>query len=414
MEYVIIGNGGAGTRAVQAVRKLDPDGKITLIDGEKHRCYYRMMLPDYISGWKQRESVFMVDEGFYGENRVDFRPGTTVEGVDTTAKTVKLEGGGEVAYDRLLIAAGARPRPFRCKGSGLTGEVALRTLDQADAIIALAKTAKRAVALGGGLLGVELARAFNELGLETSYLIREDRFWPQMLDLTGSAMIERRLEEKGIDLRKGEGIAELEGEGGRLKAVKTTSGAVIPADIMGAAIGVVLNVEFLQGSGIETQAGVLVDGHMRTSAADVYAAGDVAQAYDPVHGEHRIVTSMANALRTGQVAGSNMAGGDEEIRGTIASNLITIYGIPVAGMGMNQAEGEGYEVLAGDRSGGAVYKRYVLKEGAMVGATLIGDTRDARVLEQLITARADLSGLRDRLLEEGFDLKDAARGILGG
>jgi NAD(P)H-nitrite reductase large subunit len=413
MEYVIIGNGAAGVRAVEAIRKHDPDGGITLLDAEPHRCYYRMMLPDYISGLKQREALFLVSEGFYEENRVDFRPGTVVSAVDTAAREVRLADGASVPYDRLLVASGARPRPFTVPGSGLRGEVALRTLDQADAIIELAGSAKKAVALGGGLLGVELARSFNELGLETAYLIREDRFWPQMLDRTGSAMIERRLEEKGIDLRKQEGIEELLGEAGRLKAVKTTGGAVIEADILGAAIGVTLNLEFLEGSGVETRAGVLVDGRMRSSVEGVYAAGDVAQAYDPVHGEHRVATSFVNARRTGEVAGANMAGGGEEVEGTIASNLITIYGIPVAGMGMNQAEGAGYEVLTGDYPKGDVYKRCVFKDGAMVGATLVGDVRDARAMERLIAARADLSGIKDELLEEGFDLKAAAREILG-
>lgn len=412
MEYVIIGNGGAGMRAAQAIRKLDLEGNITLIDEEPHPCYYRMMLPDYISGLKKRESVFVVDEAFYRDKRIDFRPGVTVARVDTSGKTVITESGETIPYDRLLIAAGARPRPFDLPGHELSGIVSLRTLEQAEAILELAKQAQQAVALGGGLLGVELARSFNELGLETSYLIREDRFWPQMLDLTGSLIVERRLEEKGIRLRKEEGIEEVLGEAGRVTGVKTTSGEKLPAGLLGVAIGVVLNVEFLKGSGIETGAGILVDEHMRTNIEDVYAAGDVAQAYDPVYGEHRVNTSFINALRTGQAAGANMAGGEEQLEGSIAFNLISIYGIPVAGMGQNLAEGEGYETLTGDYPAGDVYKRFVLKNGKIVGATLIGDTTEARSLEQLITARVDVSGIRDGFFTEGFDLRAAARKLL--
>ncbi len=288
----------------------------------------------------------------------------------------------------------------------------MRTLDQADAILAAAKQAERAVALGGGLLGVELARCFNELGLKTSYLIREDRFWPQMLDLEGSAMVERRLEEKGISLRKQEGIEEVLGEAGVVAGVNTTGGERIPAELLGVAIGVVLNLEFLEGSGIETRAGILVDEHMRTNVEDVYAAGDVAQAFDPVHGEHRVNTSFMNALRTGQIAGANMAGGEERLEGSISFNLINIYGIPVAGMGENLAEGEGCEAIA-DGPKGDEYKKYVLSDGKLVGATLIGNTTEARSLEQLITAQVDVGSIRDRLLDGGFDLKAAARGLLG-
>ena len=412
MEYVIIGNGGAGMRAAQAIRELDLAGNVTLIDREPHRCYYRMMLPDYISGLKQRESVFVVDEGFYRDNRIDFRPGVTVARLDTSGRTVVLKSGEALPYDRLLIAAGARPRPFELPGHELTGIVSLRTLEQAEAILELAKQAKQAVALGGGLLGVELARSFNELGLKTSYLIREDRFWPQMLDATGSAIVERRLEEKGIHLRKQEGIEEVLGEAGKVTGVETTSGEKLPAGLLGVAIGVISNVEFLRGSGIETRAGILVDERLRTNLEDVYAAGDVAQAYDPVYGEHRVSTSWMNALRTGQAAGANMAGGEEKLAGSIAFNLISIYGIPVAGMGQNLAEGEGYETLTGDYPQGDVYKRFVLKNGKLIGATLIGETAEARALERLITAQVDVSDIRDRLLTEGFDLPAAARKLL--
>ena len=258
MRYVIVGNGGAGVRAAQTIRARDAEGEITIVDREAHPCYYRMRLPDYISGWRKRESVFFVEESFYADNNVEFLRGEMVTAVDAGNRLVRLEKNGDLHYDRLLIAAGARPRELACPGDGLDGVVYLRTLDQADDIIRRAGEAKAAVALGGGLLGVEMARAFNELGLSTSYLIREDRFWPQMLDAVGSSLVERVLAEKGIELRKGEGIEEIHGEGGRVTGVRTTAGTELPADMVGVAIGVVSNLEFLDGSGLETDRGVLV------------------------------------------------------------------------------------------------------------------------------------------------------------
>jgi len=233
-----------------------------------------------------------------------------------------------------------------------------------------------------------------------------------MLDEEGSALVERRLARKGIEVRKEEGIEELVGEG-KVREVVTSWGAVIPADLVGVAIGVLANVDFLKGSGIRTEAGVIVDNRMQSNVEGVFAAGDAAQAYDPVHGEHRINTSWMGASRSGRVAGTNMAGGDAELPGAIAFNLINIYGLPVACVGLNLAEGEGFESLTGDYPRGEVYRKYVLQEGRLVGATLIGDTADARLLEELITAGADLSGLKDHLFEEGFDLRAEAARLLG-
>ncbi|MBC7229790.1 MAG: NAD(P)/FAD-dependent oxidoreductase [Actinobacteria bacterium] len=406
MRYLIIGNGGAGVRAAQVIRSRDAEGEIIIVDRETHPCYYRMRLPDYISGWRERDSVFFVDESFYSQNRIEFRRGERVTGVDTRSRLVRLEGGEELRYERLLIAAGARPRELACPGATLDGVVYLRTLDQADEIIRRGKEAEAAVALGGGLLGVEMARAFREMGLATSYLIREDRFWPQMLDVQGSSLVEKRLEEKGIELRKGEGIETIEEKDGRVAAVRTTSGEVLPADMVGVAIGVVSNLEFLEGSGLETDRGVLVDAGLRASLPDVYAAGDIAQALDVGSGEHRLVTSWLNAQRQGETAGINMSGGEASLEAVIPYNVIVIYGLPVACIGLDlPPQEEGYETLTGDYPRDGRYRKLVLREGVLVGATFIGEVREAQAAEALIRSRADISAWRDRLFEPGFDLR---------
>ncbi|MEJ5186189.1 MAG: FAD-dependent oxidoreductase, partial [Candidatus Geothermincolales bacterium] len=345
MEYLIIGNGGAGLTAARTLRNLDAGGKITIVDEETHPCYYRMRLPDYICGWKDRDSVFFVTRDFYREKGIEFLGGRRVTRVVPEKRLVELDGGEALSYGRLLIASGARPRPLPVPGSDLDGVVYLRTLDQAEDIIRRGKEASEGVVLGGGLLGVELARCFNELGLRTHYLIREDRFWPQMLDVTGSALVEQVLAEKGVVLRKGEGIQEIRGEGGKVTSVLTSSGEELPADMVGVAIGVVCNLEFLEGSGIETRQGVLVDDRLRSNVEDVYAAGDVAQAYDPVLGEHRVVTSWLNALRQGETAARNMAGEETALGGVVPFNVIVIYGLPVASVGQDEASAADAEVI---------------------------------------------------------------------
>lgn len=415
MRYLIIGNGAAGLRTAQTIRKRDPEGAITMVDGERYPAYYRMRLPDYISGWKGREALFIVDDAFYEENRIELlREDRAVE-VRPDAHEVVLEKGGTVPYDRLLIAAGARPRELTGKGSDLDGIVYLRTLDQAEDIIARGKAAAKAVALGGGLLGVEMARCFNEMGLTTDYLIREDRFWPQMLDAAGSSLVEKVLVEKGILLHKEEGIDEITGDGGKVTGVRTTTGRELNADMVGVAIGVVSNLEFLAGSGIETDRGVLADEHLRTNQPDIYAAGDAAQVLDPASGEHRQVTSYLNTQRQGEVAGTNMSGGDAAMEGIVPFNVIVIYGLPVASVGLDLPPGaEGYEVLTGDYPHGSEYRKLTLQNGVLVGANLIGAVGEAQAMESLIRMQADVSSYRDRLFEPGFDAKKLLAEIKGG
>jgi nitrite reductase (NADH) large subunit len=414
MRYLIIGNGGAGIRAAQTIRKRDPEGTITIVDGERYPCYYRMRLPDYISGWRERDTLFVVDEDFYSENGIEFMREVRASAVKPEEHEVVLDNGVTISYDRLLVAAGARPRELDCRGSKLDGVVYLRTLDQAEDIIRRGKTAKSAVALGGGLLGVEMARAFNELGLNTHYLIREDRFWPQMLDTTGSALVEKVLEEKGVILHKEEGIDEISGGGGRVTGVKTAAGHEFDADIVGIAIGVISNLEFLEGSGIEMDRGIVVDDHLRASKPDIYADGDIAQALDVASGEYRLVTSWLNTQRQGEIAGTNMSGGDEALEGIVPFNVIVIYGLPVASLGLDiPPEQEGYEALTGDYPKDGRYRKLVLRQGVLVGGTLIGNIGEAQAIESLIKMQADVSTYRDRLFEPGFDAKKLLAEVKG-
>ncbi len=409
MEYLIIGNGGAGLAAALTLRTMDPGAIITLVDEEEHPCYYRMRLPDYICGWKDRDSVFYVREEFYREKKIHFLGGRKVARLRPQNRQVELEDGEVLGYDRLLISSGARPRDLPVPGSQLDGVVYLRTLDQAEDIIRRGRVSSAGVVLGGGLLGVELARCFNELGLKTHYLIREDRFWPQMLDVTGSALVEEVLKEKGILLRKEEGIQEILGKEGKVTSVLTTSGEHLQADMVGVAIGVVCNVEFLEGSGLEVRQGVMVNDQLRTNVEGIYAAGDVAQAFDPVLGEHRVVTSWLNALRQGEAAARNMAGEDFALGGVVPFNVIVIYGLPVASIGADEASSPEAEVIRVHQPERRIYRKFLIKDGVLVGANLVGHTADAHALETLVRRQVEVGGFADKLAREDFDARTLIR-----
>ncbi len=404
MRHVIIGNGGAGIRAAEVIRSRDAEAEITIADEEAHRCYYRMVLPDFISGWKELDAVFTVPESYYRDKRIEFLPSTRVSSVSSEASTVTLSDGRELPYDRLLIASGAGPRALKVPGADLDGVVSLRTLDDALNILERCKTARNAVTLGGGLLGVELARCFRERGLTSHYLIRDDRFWPQMLDDAGSGIVERLLARKEVVLATGETVSEIKGENGRVAAVITSRGREIEAQIVGISVGVAPRIDHLAGSGLETNLGIRVDDHMRTNIPEIFAAGDVAEAYDVVHNEHRVNTSYMSARRQGEVAGINMSGGAETQGGSIPFNLIRIYGLSVTCMGLSLPPDESYDVFTGPFPQGDQYKKLVVKDDVLVGATLIGDVREAAKLEQLIKQGAKVSEGKEKLTEDGFDL----------
>ncbi len=410
MKHVIIGNGGAGIRAAEVIRSRDDGAEITLIDEEPYRCYYRMMLPDFISGWKERDSVFAVPENYYTNKRIEFLPSTRVMRVDDKAWKIELEDGREIPYDRLLIASGAYPRRIEVPGADLDGVVMLRTLDDALDILSRCEGARSAVTLGGGLLGVELARCFNERRLASHYLIREDRFWPQMLDAAGSRIVERLLADKGIMLAKEETITEIAGESGRVAGVITSRGRELEAQVVGVSIGVAPRIDFLQDSRLNMGAGIRVDDQMRTNVPNIFAAGDVAEAWDVVHREHRINTSYISARRQGEVAGANMAGGREAHTGDIPFNLIRIYGLSVTCMGLSLPPEEGYDVMTGPYPEGDQYKKLVLKDDVLVGATLIGDVKEATKLEQLIKRGVKVGEGKEKLMAEGFNLSELMKG----
>ncbi len=333
------------------------------------------------------------------------RLGTLVEHVSPDSRRITAGGRAE-SYDMLLLATGASPRKITCGGSELEGVVTLRTLSDALYIHEICGRGHRAVAVGGGLLGVEIARAFRERGLEVEYLIRENRYWPGMMDETGSRIIENNLEENGLILRKEETVERILGEDGRVSGVRTESGMEIEADVVGIAIGVIPVIEFLEGSGIETDRGIVVGADLQSSAPGVFAAGDVAQAYDPLRGGHTINTSWKKALDQGKIAALNMTGRSEEYKGGIPSNTIRIYGMPVSCLGLANPDGPGYEFFTGPYPRGNVYKKLVSKEGKLAGAILIGDLDGVAMAEKLIRSEADLGEAKSALQSLGYDLAE--------
>jgi len=386
--YVIIGNSSAGRSAAQAILRLDPGARVTIVSEETHGFYYRPILPDYIGGLPE-ERVFAAT-GRGGNAGINLIQGETVSAVDASARVLRCDSGEAISYDSLLIASGSQPVMVPWPGSNARGIAYFRTFADAKALASMAGSAKRAVVVGGGLLGLEFVRAFLARGMEVTMLVREDRVGAPGLDKQAGAIVEKRARELGVELALQEEVASFESEQGRVKAVATSKGRTIDCDVVGVAVGVKPRIDFLAGSGVSVERGVIVDDRFETSVPGVFAAGDVAQVHDLASGASRVVTSWRNSKDQGEIAGFNMAGAEVRCAGVVGANFQTFGGIAFASIGLaNPADGEA-EIEADFDEANGTYRKLVRRDGVLLGAVLVGDTTAAGELER--TIRAGLAG----------------------
>jgi len=399
--YLIVGNGVAGTRAAEAIRQRDERGAITILGDEPHPFYYRPQLADLVAGRASEQSIAAKPESFYREHRIDVQTGRRVTGVNAKKRQVTLDAGDPIRYDRLLIATGSTAKQGEWPGCDLEGVVALWNLDDARRIAAW-KGLKRAVVVGENSIGLETARAFRELGAEVVYLVRGDRFWPEMLDRDAAAIIEQSLAARGLTLRKNERPEAVSGAG-RVERVTTSANEVIECQAVGLALGLEPTVQFLEGSGIEVNRGVVADEHLKTSARDVYAAGDAAERTDPLSGRKRVQFGWLKAWHEGDVAGANMAG-DTRALSDVPAMHIQIYGTDFLALGESNPDPQAdVHKETGFFPEMGVYKSLVRRNGTVVGATFLGNVAEGGVIERMIAQKADIATLDPATRAQMFD-----------
>jgi len=398
VSYVIVGNGPAGIRASETIRKNDTDSEIQVVSEEKHLYYYRRLLSRYIAGKYKPENLRVYRSEFYEKNTIEQLLGKSVTRILPQKKAVLLNDGCEIQYDKLLLAVGGKPIIPNWPGCDMRGVMTVRTLDDAQKMIEYITKAKRAVVVGGGLLGLNMAEALRQRNLDVTLLVRDDRLWSAMLDKKASDIITKRMEKEGIHVNFMTNVEEFSGDGDSVSMVKTKERKEIPCEVVTVCIGIMPNIRFLEGSGMKTDRGILVNDRMETNIKDVYAAGDVAQAYDVVYKDYRMNTNWNNALEQGMIAGSNMSGRHETYCGGVCSNTEKVYDIALTSIGVVAPPSHEYQVLEKDLSGENVYKRFVLRQNKIVGALLVGNTRDTDAIEKLVRTESDVTNIKAKLL----------------
>ena len=373
-KYVIIGFGVSGVYAADAIHHRDPEGSITIINGEPFPAYFRAALSFYLKGSITEDELFIKPSGWaksIGARIISDGAKT----LDTKTKEIHTESGLTIPYDKLLIATGAEPFVAPWPGADKEGVVTYRTLVCVNRQLDYIKKheAKKAIVIGGGILGAEMADNYRALGLDVTMLVLDERLLKLLFDEEAAKIIESAMEKHGIKIMAKTEMAEVLGDE-RVEQIRLKNGETLPADLVGVAIGVRPKADFLDGTGVAFDRGVIVNNHLETSEEGVYSAGDVAVIRDGA--KVSVCRTWLTAAKMGEVAGGNMAGGKEEFF-EIFYNASHVYDKYYAVVGdFSVPEGGGVSHTMIDTPDGE-YAKLIVDDGVVVGGQFIGNIKPA-------------------------------------
>lgn len=393
MRYVIIGGSAAAIGCIEGVRSVDKTGEIILITGETEWNYSRPLISYLLEGKTTRDKMWCRPDSFFTRNGVTVKAGVLATALDAGDRTVRLSTGERLAYDRLLAATGSRPFVPPIPGlETVERTFCFQTLSDATALAEALRPESRVLILGAGLTGVKCAEGIRGLCAQIAIADLAPRVLPAVLDDTAAAMVQARMEEKGVRFYLNDSAAAFRGNTARLQ-----SGTELEFDVLVTAVGVRPNTQLVADAGGAVDRGILVDGRCATTLPDVYAAGDCAQGYDAVSGEKRMLPLWPNAVLQGETAGINMAGGRADYTQGIALNASGVFGLHMVTAG--SYEGESFTV---QRDGS--YKRLVTADGVLKGVIMVGDVSRAGIYTDLIRKKKPLSEIDFDLIRESPQL----------
>jgi nitrite reductase (NADH) large subunit len=399
VNVVIVGSGLAGTIAAKTLRELDPEARIVILGEERHPYYPRPNLVEFLAGRLAEGKLYAFPESWVDRQRIELRPGDGVARILPAERKVETASGVSHAYDVLLLATGARAALPPVAGSGRRGVFVLRTLDDARAILDHLRDHGRVAVLGGGLLGLEIARAVRGRVAEVHVVEFFDRLLPRQLDPAAAAILKAQIERTGISIRLGAAAREIFGDG-EVRGLKFESGDVIEADAVIVAAGVKPECGPARDAGVAVGKGILVDDLMRTSVPGIYAAGDAAEHRGRVYG------IIPAAFEQARAAAHNILGRELPYAGTVPSNTLKVAGLFVTSAGDFDGRGPGFESLVRAVPEEGLYKKIVLRDGRVVGAIWMGTKKGAPEISRLVALNKDVRGRGEELFEESFDFAE--------
>jgi NAD(P)H-nitrite reductase large subunit len=403
MKYVILGNGTAGIHAAESIRRLDSHGSITMISDEVFDPYCRPMISMVLDGSISPDRLPIRGPGFYGNLGMDPILGNRVTSMDVVGRRVSLSDGREIPYDRLLIATGADPRPLKVQGASLGGVFFMHTEQDVRRMLDVLPSVRRALVLGGGLVGLKAAHGLLKRGLPVTMLIRSEYPLSLQVDETAGRLIRDQLVRSGLEVRVGLAVKALEGNG-TVRTAHLSDGSAVECELVVVAKGVLPSHGFVPRDRIPVDLGILVDEHLQTYIPGIFAAGDVAESIDIARRARWVNAIWPEAVQQGRIAGMNMAGRRVVYKGSLSRNVIRIFGIDVMTAGwVNPPEDEGFDVLRHADARNGTYRKLVFREDRLMGMTLVNDIEQGGVLMSLIQGELPVKKPRETLMQKAFN-----------
>ncbi|MCR5693397.1 MAG: FAD-dependent oxidoreductase [Clostridia bacterium] len=387
--YVIIGNGTAAVGVIEGIRSVDPSGAVTVISEEAHHVYSRPLISYYLEGRTDLQRMKYRDDDFYEKNRCKVLFGRRAESLDPDAKTVRLDDGTVISYDRLAVAAGSRPFVPPVEGlDNVKSKFTFMTLDDALGLEKALTADAKVLIVGAGLIGLKCAEGIRGKAGSITVCDLADRVLSSILDGGCASVVQKHLESNGISFMLSDTAVRFDGNKAFMK-----SGRTVSFDVLVMAVGVRANTELVKNAGGEVNRGIIVSSRMETSLPDVYAAGDCTEGFDSSAGVRRVLAILPNAYMQGRTAGVNMAGQTEEMTNAIPMNSVGFFGLHIMTAGS-------YEGDMAEEKGDGTVKRFFTKDGYLKGFILIGGTERAGILTSLIRDKIPLDTVDLHLAEK--------------
>lgn len=395
MKFVVIGGGAAGVAAIEKLRSIDASAEIILVESEKEPFYLRPALTEYLAGTMERGKLFVKGPDLADRLQVKMISGV-LERVLFKDKAILLKNGITINYDKLLLATGASPIFLPWPGNDLKGVYGLRTLEDAEAIIADCGPGKRAIVVGGGVLGMELSEALTKRGMKVSLLVRGDKFGYPLVDEGTGSYLKDHFIQNGVEVIMDDEVAEAYGKESRLEGIITLKGQRYETDILALAVGVKANTGACSSEELSIGRGIRVNQRMETSVPDVYAAGDVVEFFDSDTEEYKMRGFWAHAAKMGQIAAINMTGGQAEYK-EMAWSSTKLFGLPLNTIGdLVPPQGKPSEVVEYAPEPGKYYRGLIVN-GTLAGAIMLGDRLKVNKIKALVENKSDISEDKDTL-----------------
>lgn len=391
--YIIIGNGAAGATAAKTIRDKDPDGEITIFSKEAEPFYYRPRLPNFIAGDVDLPKFTLRDYDWYDSNRIDLKKGRGIAKVNLESNSVLTDDGETAAFDKLLLAMGAHCFMPPIAGIDLHGVCSLRTIDDARMLKNMAGSISEAVLVGGGLLGIEAGFGLTRLGVKVHVVEFFDRLLPRQMDRAGAAILQKFLENKGFSISLNAQVKEILGES-TATGIRFEDGQTLSGGLVLFSAGVRPNLELAQDMNLEMDKGVKVDDQLGTSADNVWAAGDLVEHRGRGYG------IWPAAMKQGEIAGINMAGGSAEYSGTIMLNSLKVAGIDLTSAGNIDADEKLKSAVYVDNT---VYRKIVVDDGRICGFIFLGTKDGLKSCQKLLESQTNVGEYVVEMGNKDFD-----------